>query len=235
VTYPTLRTPKRLLVGNPMRSNQMAETLLPKRLALPVYCSDPISSNAYATQEILLVLALGGAAMVFATPWVALVVVALLGLVALSYRQTCYAYPDGGGAYAVSKANLGRNASLIAAAALLVDYVMTVAVSVAAGVENLTSAFPALLPYTVWICSLAIVVLMLMNLRGVRESGTLFAIPTYGFMVSVFVMLAVGFWRVLMGHAPVAESASFGSPRTARSAPPSSSCSCERSPPAVRP
>ena len=155
-----------------MRSNQMAETLLPKRLALPVYCSDPISSNAYATQEILLVLALGGAAMVLATPWVALVVVSLLGLVTLSYRQTCYAYPNGGGAYAVSKANLGRNASLIAAAALLVDYVMTVAVSVAASVENLTSAFPALLPYTVWLCCGIIVVLMLMNLRGVRNPAS---------------------------------------------------------------
>jgi len=107
-----------------MRSNQMAETLLPKRLALPIYCSDAISSNAYATQEILLVLALGGAAMVLATPWVALVVVGLLGLVTLSYQQTCHAYPNGGGAYAVSKANLGRSASLIAAAALLVDYVI---------------------------------------------------------------------------------------------------------------
>ncbi|HET7725456.1 MAG TPA: APC family permease [Propionibacteriaceae bacterium] len=210
MTNLTFRTPKRLLVGNPMRSNQMAETLLPKSLALPVYCSDPISSNAYATQEILLVLALGGAAMIVATPWVALVVVALLGLVALSYRQTCYAYPDGGGAYAVSKANLGRNASLIAAAALLVDYVMTVAVSVAAGVENLTSAFPALLPYTVWICALTIVALMVMNLRGVRESGTLFAIPTYGFMLSVFVMLTVGFFRVVTGHTPMAESATLG-------------------------
>ncbi len=210
MTYPTFRMPKRLLVGNPMRSNQMAETLLPKRLALPVYCSDPISSNAYATQEILLVLALGGAAMVLATPWVALVVVGLLGLVTLSYRQTCYAYPDGGGAYAVSKANLGRNASLIAAAALLVDYVMTVAVSVAASVENLASAFPALLPYTVWLCCGIIVVLMLMNLRGVRESGTLFAIPTYGFVLSVFAMLGVGFYQVLVGHTPVAESASLG-------------------------
>ena len=193
-----------------MRSNQMGETLLPKRLALPVYCSDPISSNAYATQEILLVLALGGAAMVLATPWVALVVVSLLGLVTLSYRQTCYAYPNGGGAYAVSKANLGRNASLIAAAALLVDYVMTVAVSVAASVENLTSAFPQLLPYTVWLCCGIIVVLMLMNLRGVRESGTLFAIPTYGFILSVFAMLGVGFYQVLVGHTPVAESASLG-------------------------
>src|SRR5664279_905202 len=175
VTYPTFRTPKRLLVGHPMRSNQMAETLLPKRLALPVYCSDAISSNAYATQEILLVLALGGAAMVLATPWVALVVVGLLGLVTLSYQQTCHAYPNGGGAYAVSKANLGRNASLIAAAALLVDYVMTVAVSVAASVENLT-----------------------------------FAIPTYAFILSVFAMLGAGFYQVLMGHTPVAESAPLG-------------------------
>jgi amino acid transporter len=210
VTYPTFRMPKRLLVGNPMRSNQMAETLLPKRLALPVYCSDAISSNAYATQEILLVLALGGAAMVLATPWVALVVVGLLGLVTLSYQQTCHAYPNGGGAYAVSKANLGRNASLIAAAALLVDYVMTVAVSVAASVENLTSAFPALLPYTVWVCCGIILVLMLMNLRGVHESGTLFAIPTYAFILSVFAMLAVGIYQVLVGHTPVAESASLG-------------------------
>ena len=108
-----------------MRSAQLPETLLPKRLALPIYCSDPISSNAYATQEIILVLALGGASAVLLTPWIALVVVSLLGLVTLSYRQTCHAYPDGGGAYAVSRANLGRNASLVAAAALLVDYVMT--------------------------------------------------------------------------------------------------------------
>jgi amino acid transporter len=206
----TFRTPKRLLVGNPMRSNQMGETLLPKRLALPVYCSDPISSNAYATQEILLVLALGGATAVLATPWVALVVVSLLALVTLSYRQTCYAYPDGGGAYAVSKANLGRNASLIAAAALMVDYVMTVAVSIAASVENLTSAFPALLPYHVALCIVFIGLLTLMNLRGVRESGTLFAIPTYGFIISVFVMLIAGFFQLASGHAPVAESSSFG-------------------------
>ncbi len=204
------RAPKRLLVGNPMRSAQMHETLLPKRLALPVYCSDPISSNAYATQEILLVLALGGATAVLATPWIAIVVVGLLGLVTLSYRQTCYAYPNGGGAYAVSKANLGRTASLIAASALMVDYVMTVAVSIAASVENLVSAFPELHTYTVELCVGFIVVLMLMNLRGVRESGTVFAIPTYGFILSVFVMLGAGFWQMLNGHAPVAESASFG-------------------------
>ena len=132
----TMRLPKRLLFGHPMSTDQLRETLLPKRLALPVYCSDPISSNAYATQEILLVLALGGASMVLLTPWVAVAVVSLLALVTLSYRQTCHAYPDGGGAYAVSRANLGRNASLVAAAALMVDYVMTVAVSIASGVEK---------------------------------------------------------------------------------------------------
>ncbi|MGC3994932.1 MAG: APC family permease [Propionicimonas sp.] len=204
------RLPKRLLVGNPMRSNQMGETLLPKRLALPVYCSDPISSNAYATQEIILVLALGGASMLLLTPWVAVAVVSLLALVTLSYRQTCHAYPDGGGAYAVSRANLGRNASLVAAAALMVDYVMTVAVSVASGVENFVSAFPNLRPYSVGLCLAFILVLTLMNLRGVRESGTMFAIPTYGFILSVFVMLGVGFWNALNGHTPVAESADLG-------------------------
>ncbi len=205
----SFRLPKRLLVGDPMRSTQLNETLLPKRLALPVYCSDPISSNAYATEEILLVLALGGASAVLLTPWVAMVVVGLLALVTISYRQTCYAYPDGGGAYAVSKDNLGRTPSLIAAAALLVDYVMTVAVSIASSVENLVSAFPDLHPYSVALGVGFIVVLTVMNLRGVRESGTLFAIPTYGFILSVFVMLGAGFWQVLNGNTPVAESAGF--------------------------
>jgi amino acid transporter len=206
----TLRVPKRLLVGNPMRSGQLQETLLPKRLALPVYCSDAISSNAYATQEILLVLALGGASLVLLTPWVALAVVTLLALVTLSYRQTCHAYPGGGGAYAVSRANLGRNASLVAAAALMVDYVMTVAVSIASGVENFVSAFPGLAPYSVELCIGFIVVITVINLRGVRESGTAFAIPTYGFIVSVYVMLTVGFWNAASGHTPVAESANLG-------------------------
>lgn len=205
-----LRLPKRLLVGNPMRTNQMQETLLPKRLALPVYCSDPISSNAYATQEIILVLAMGGASAVLLTPWIALVVVTLLGLVTLSYRQTCHAYPNGGGAYAVSRANLGRIPSLVAAAALLVDYVMTVAVSVAAGVENFISAIPELRDQSVVLAVAFILVLTVMNLRGVRESGTLFAIPTYGFILSVFVMLGAGFWSVLNGRPPVAESANLG-------------------------
>ena len=136
----------RLLVGRPMRSDRLEETLLPKRLALPVFCSDPLSSVAYATEQILIVLGLGGLALLDLTPWVAAAVVALLVIVVASYRQTCHAYPNGGGAYAVSRANLGEDASLTAAAALLIDYVLTVAVSIVAGVAAITSAVPELAP-----------------------------------------------------------------------------------------
>ena len=144
-----LHTPKRLFVGRPLRTDRLGETLLPKRLALPVFCSDPLSSVAYATEQILLVLGLGGLRLLYLTPWLALAVVALLVIVVASYRQTCHAYPDGGGAYAVSRRNLGVRASLVAASALLVDYVLTVAVSVVAGVAAITSAFPALVPHAV--------------------------------------------------------------------------------------
>src|SRR4051812_47067471 len=160
----------------------MGETLLAKKLALPVFCSDPLSSVAYATEEILLALSLGGLAMLYLTWWVAAAVVFLLVVVVASYRQTCHAYPNGGGAYAVSRANLGENAALIAASALLIDYVLTVAVSVAAGVANLVSAFPALSPHAVGISLGLVVLLAVMNLRGVKESGTAFAIPTFGFV-----------------------------------------------------
>ena len=112
------RLPKRLVLGNPLQTSMMGDTLLPKRLALPVFCSDPLSSNAYATEEILLMLSLGGLALLSMTPWVAAAVVTLLIIVVLSYRQTCYAYPNGGGAYAVSRENLGRTAALVAASAL---------------------------------------------------------------------------------------------------------------------
>ncbi len=210
VTNALLGRSKRLLVGRPLREEQLVETLLPKKLALPVFCSDPLSSNAYATEEILLGLSLGGVALIHFAPWVALVVVALLAVVVLSYRQTCHAYPDGGGAYAVSRANLGVNASLTAASALLVDYVLTVAVSVAAGVANIVSALPALAPYAVEICLGMIVVLSLTNLRGVRESGTIFAIPTYGFVAVIAVMIVWGALRVALGDVPRAESAGFG-------------------------
>ncbi len=188
----------------------MGETLLPKKLALPVFCSDPLSSNAYATEEILLMLSLGGLSLLHLTPWVAGAVVLLLVVVVLSYRQTCYAYPGGGGAYAVSRANLGRNAALVAASALLVDYVLTVAVSVAAGVANIVSAVPALAPHVVILSIGLVVFLALMNLRGTKESGKFFAIPTYGFVLCVFAMIAFGLLQMFTGHPPVAESAAIG-------------------------
>ena len=205
-----LELPKRFLVGRPLRSERLGETLLPKKLALPVFCSDPLSSNAYATEEILLMLSLGGLTLLHLTPWIAAVVLALLAVVVASYRQTCYAYPSGGGAYAVSRANLGQNASLVAASALLVDYVLTVAVSVAAGVQNIVSALPALGPHAVAVSIGMIAILALANLRGVKESGTAFAIPTYGFIAVVLTMIAVGFVRILAGDPPRAESAPYG-------------------------
>jgi amino acid transporter len=205
-----LKWTKRLLVGRPLRNERLGETLLSKKLALPVFCSDPLSSNAYATEEILRALSLGGLALLFLTPWIAAVVVLLLAVVVVSYRQTCYAYPGGGGAYAVSRANLGRNAALVAASALLVDYVLTVAVSVAAGVDAITSAFLTLRPVAV-VMSLGFVALLaLVNLRGVKESGTVFAVPTYGFVAVVFAMIGWGAFRAVTGNAPRAESASFG-------------------------
>jgi len=205
-----LELPKRFLLGRPLRSERLGETLLPKKLALPVFCSDPLSSNAYATEEILLMLSLGGLTLLHLTPWIAAVVIALLVVVVASYRQTCHAYPSGGGAYAVSRANLGQSASLVAASALLVDYVLTVAVSVAAGVQNIVSAIPVLAPHAVSVSIGLIAVLALMNLRGVKESGTLFAIPTYGFIAVVLTMIAVGFVRFAAGDLPPAESAPYG-------------------------
>lgn len=206
----TLRTvPKRLLVGTPLHSSLLGETLLPKKLALPVFCSDPLSSNAYATEEILLMLSLGGLSLLHLTPWIAGAVITLLVIVVLSYRQTCFAYPNGGGAYAVSRANLGRRAALVAASALLVDYVLTVAVSVAAGVANLVSAFPSLGAHAVGLSVGMVALLALMNLRGVKESGSVFAVPTYGFVASVFLMIGLGLVQTLRGEAPVAESAAI--------------------------
>ena len=206
-----LRTlPKRLLVGIPLRNEHLGETLLPKRIALPVFCSDPLSSNAYATEEILLMLSVGGFALLHLTPVVAAAVVLLLVVVVASYRQTCHAYPNGGGAYAVSRANLGQGAALVAASALLVDYVLTVAVSVAAGVANVVSAFPRLAPYAVALSLALIGLLAVMNLRGIKESGTVFAIPTYGFVLCIFVMIGVGLAATVAGHPPVAESAALG-------------------------
>ncbi len=199
-----------MLVGPPLHNGRLGGTLLPKKLALPVFCSDPLSSNAYATEEILRALSIGGLALFFLTPWVALGVIVLLAVVVVSYRQTCHAYPNGGGAYAVSRANLGRGAALLAASALLVDYVMTVAVSVAAGVDAITSGWLALRPYSVVIALGFVALLALVNLRGIRESGTVFAIPTYAFIAVVLAMIGWGMFRLATGTRPLAESASFG-------------------------
>jgi amino acid transporter len=200
---------KRLVVGRPLRSDRLGETLLSKRLALPIFASDPLSSVAYATQEILLVLMLGGLAYLYLASWVALAVVVLLAVVVVSYRQVVRAYPSGGGSYEVASTNLGRHAGLVVAAALMVDYVMTVAVSVAAGVDNIISAVPALHEHRVAINIGFVVVLTAMNLRGVRESGRTFALPTYLFIAGVLVMIAVGLGRLAVGDAPVAESAGW--------------------------
>jgi amino acid transporter len=185
----------------------MGETLLPKRLALPIFASDPLSSVAYATQEILLVLTLGGLSYLYLAPWVGLAVVTLMAVVVVSYRQVVHAYPGGGGSYEVASRNLGPSAALVVAAALMVDYIMTVAVSVAAGVDNIISAVPGLNPYRVGINVLFVLVLMAMNLRGMKESGRTFAAPTYLFIAGVVVMIAVGLTEAALGHAPVAESA----------------------------
>jgi amino acid transporter len=196
-------------VGRPLRSDRLEETLLPKRLALPVFCSDPLSSVAYATEQMVLVLGLGGLALLHLTPWLAAAVVLLLAVVVASYRQTCHAYPNGGGAYAVSRANLGENASLVAASSLLIDYVLTVSVSVVAGVAAITSAVPSLAPHAVGLSLGFVAVLTVMNLRGVKESGRAFALPTYGFVAAVYLLLAVGFWKIAFGGGITAESAQY--------------------------
>ncbi len=200
----------RTLLGEPLRSDRLHETLLPKRLALPVFCSDPLSSVAYATEQIVLVLGLGGLSLLYLTPWLGAAVVALLVIVVASYRQTCLAYPNGGGAYAVSRENLGEDASLVAASSLLIDYVLTVAVSVVAGVAAITSAAPSLAPHAVGLSLGFVVVLSLVNLRGVKESGRAFAVPTYGFVLAIYAMLLVGFAKILFGSGVSAESASYG-------------------------
>ncbi len=205
----TLQLPKRLVLGRPVRTDKVGETLLPKRLALPIFASDPLSSVAYATQEILIVLTLAGTAMLTLAPWLALGVVILLITVVASYRQVVHAYPSGGGDYEVAMRNHGQFAALVVASALLVDYVLTVAVSISAGVDNIISAFTGLNDYRVMIAVGLVGLLAAMNLRGVRESGRTFAAPTYLFVLGVFTMILLGLGRTLFGDAPVAESAAY--------------------------
>ncbi|MGN6474992.1 MAG: APC family permease [Mycobacteriales bacterium] len=198
---------KRLFVGRPLRSTQLGETLLPKRIALPVFASDALSSVAYATEEILLVLSLGGLTFIHYTWYAAAGVAFLMLVVVASYRQNVHAYPSGGGDYEVATTNLGSRAGLTVAAALMVDYVLTVAVSVSSGVANITSAVTSLQGHAVVVSVSIVAVITMLNLRGVRESGTAFAIPTYAFIFGVAVLVTIGMLKLATGHHLVAESA----------------------------
>ena len=204
------RVLKRAIIGSPVSSARAGHTLLPKRLALPIFASDALSSVAYATQEILLVLTLGGTAFLHLSPWIAAAVIILMGTVVASYRQLVRAYPTGGGDYEVASKNIGRSAGVIVASALLVDYVMTVAVSVSSGVDNIISAFPALNSDRVLMALVFVALLAAVNLRGIKEAGTTFAAPTYLFMTGVFLMIGTGLVRLIFGSKPVAESAHYG-------------------------
>jgi amino acid transporter len=195
---------KRVLFGRPLASDRLDHERLNKKTALAVLSSDAISSVAYATEQTLIVLAvMGTVALSYVIP-ISAVIVGLLVLVALSYRQTIYAYPGGGGSYTVAKDNLGTMPGLVAAAALLTDYILTVSVSISGGVAAITSAYPALMSHTVAMCIGAVVVLMLVNLRGVRESGIAFSVPTYVFIVMMVLLIALGLYRMARGEASAA-------------------------------
>ncbi len=193
---------KRLIFGRPLPSDRLDHERLSKKTALAVLSSDAISSVAYATEQTLLVLAvLGTAALSYVVP-ISAIIVGLLVLVVLSYRQTIFAYPGGGGSYTVAKDNLGTTPGLVAAAALLTDYILTVSVSISSGVAAITSAYPALAAHTVGICIAAVALLAVVNLRGVRESGAAFSVPTYVFIVMMVVLIGVGLYNLGTG-APV--------------------------------
>ena len=202
---------KRLLIGRKLRSTQLGETLLPKRIALPVFASDALSSVAYAPDEILLTLSLAGLA-AYAFSWkIAIAVAVVMLVVVASYRQNVRAYPSGGGDYEVATVNLGPNAGLTVASALLVDYILTVAVSVSSGVQNAKSLLPFIDGHEGQVAAAATLILMALNLRGVRESGTFFAIPTYCFMFAILSMVAYGLFRILVLEQNVqVDSAKYG-------------------------
>jgi amino acid transporter len=198
---------KRILLGRKLRSSQLGETLLPKRIALPVFASDALSSVAYAPDEVFIMLSTAGLA-AYAYSWKIGIAVAVVMLtVVASYRQNVHAYPSGGGDYEVATVNLGPTAGITVGAALLVDYVLTVAVSISSGVQNAASAIPIFSGHEAMVASILVLVLMAMNLRGVRESGTLFAIPTYGFMIGIIGMAIYGLILAATGNLPDVESA----------------------------
>ena len=200
---------KRVVLGRALRSDRQSEQELPKYLALPIFASDPLSSVAYATQEVLVVLTLGGLAYLYLTPYLAAAVVVLLTVVVLSYRQLVHAYPSGGGDYEVASQNLGPKSGVVVASALLVDYVLTVSVSVSAGVDNIVSAVEGLADSRILLALGFVAFLTAMNLRGVKESGKAFAVPTYGFVLGILTMILYGVYQAATGEAPQAESAAY--------------------------
>ncbi|WCD94127.1 APC family permease [Microbacterium sp. nov. GSS16] len=200
---------KRILLGEPLTTQQVDDQLLPKRMALPIFASDALSSVAYGPQEMLMIMLIGGVSFLILSPWVAAAVVLLLIVVVLSYRQLIKAYPSGGGDYEVASTNLGEVPGVVVAAALLVDYVLTVAVSIASGVDNIISAVPQLDPWRVELAVGFVILIVVVNLRGVREASTVFAIPTYVFIGSVVLMIGTGLIRTFLGDAPVAASAGY--------------------------
>ncbi|MFI5625242.1 APC family permease [Nocardioides sp. NPDC051685] len=200
---------KRILIGRKLRSSQLGETLLPKRIALPVFASDALSSVAYAPDEVFIMLSVAGAS-AYVWSWkIALVVVCVMIAVIASYRQTVHAYPSGGGDYEVATVNLGAKAGTTVASALLVDYVLTVAVSISSGANYAASAIPVLRGHEVVIAVTLVVLLAAMNLRGIREAGSAFAVPTYLFMLAIAAMAVTGFIRLAMGDLPQVESARY--------------------------
>lgn len=218
VTYPVVSHPsgpkltravKRLLVGRPFRNDRLSHTLLPKRIALPVFASDALSSVAYAPQEIFAVLSIAGLAAFTMAPWVAGAVALVMVVVVASYRQNVHAYPSGGGDYEVASKNLGPNFGLLVSSALLVDYVLTVAVSTASGVANIGSTISIVGDHPVLFSVIIIVVVTAVNLRGIRESGAAFAIPVYAFIVAMLAMILTGFVKFAAGGTQRAPSADF--------------------------
>ncbi len=200
---------KRILLGRKLRSSQLGETLLPKRIALPVFASDALSSVAYAPDEVFIMLSVAGAS-AYVWSWkIAVAVGVVMAAVIASYRQTVHAYPSGGGDYEVASVNLGRTAGVTVASALLVDYVLTVAVSISSGAQYAASALPVLSGHEAFFAAFLVLVLAAMNLRGVRESGSFFAVPTYLFILAIGGMCAVAAVRWIAGDLPDVESATL--------------------------
>ena len=198
---------KRLVLGLPFRSDELSDTLLRKRIALPVFASDALSSVAYAPQEVLVTLSLAGLGAYVFSPWIGVAVVLVLATVVVSYRQNVHAYPSGGGDYEIATVNLGRSAGLTVASALLVDYTLTVAVSMSSAADNLGALIPFVGTHKVLFCVVAIAILTAVNLRGVRESGAAFAIPVYCFIASLVAMVVVGVVRLTLTGEPLTRRA----------------------------